>query len=487
MRPPTNPMQQPNGFNSQPNFRQPMQSNLGVNGQPQSGNISLGQTYGGLVKGGLNAAASFLIPGYSAARAYTAGTQPQVQASPARPPIGVNSAQAATMPQFQTSQGNGGSAWTPTADQYGNPTGVGNFGVGGGGNSQPQTPQVANMQDTPDRFAQLNALRDSAASYYQPTQDEQNTMQQYGNLLESRDLGLAKISNNPEPMDLITGQSAYLQKQAEAQAQPLQAKLGILQARRQAAISGYQAALGAEQAKLGYQQPVSLGLGQALVSPTTGQTVAGNAAYTGSGGNSLIDSAIQQLKSGASYSDVASQLPGGLAPMLLSEAQKQIPGFNITQSNQNAGARAQQLNQNVTLVQPLKLAMQTALDHIGGLQDVINKVNYSNSGIVNNIRAGISDNISSDQNIKTLQSQIPLVRSEVAKVLGGGNVTVESQHEAESIIPMNISPSQFKTVIQQVKDRMQEKIDEYSKLGNPAQYGSQSSNQSSGGMFGSFF
>lgn len=423
------------------------------------------------------------------------GSQPNTQA-PIRPPTPnsyVNTAQASTG-MNSNMPGNGGTAWQPTTDQYGNslrgntntqnPLAVNpDINIG----SPNLQPQQDNSQQTPDRFAQLTALENAAAQYNQPTQDEQDTMQQLGNMLSSRDLGLAKINNNPEPLQLLTGQSDFLAKQAEAQTQPLQAKLGILQARRQAAVQGYQQALGAEQAKLGFSQPVSLGLGQALVNPSTGQTVAGNASYTGGsngGAGSLIDSLAQQVNSGAAYNDVVAQLPSAaLAPALLQAIMKQNPNFNITQSNQNAGARAQQLNQNVTLVQPLKLAMNTALDHIKGLQDVVNKANYSDSGIINNIRTGISDNISSDQNIKSLQSQIGLVREEVAKVLGGGTATDSARADANAIIPMNISPSQFQAVIGQVQQRMQEKIDEYSKLADPSQYGGGQSNQSSGSLY----
>lgn len=405
------------------------------------------------------------------------GTVPNA-GSPIRPPA-VNPNINIGVP-LNSGQGNGGSAYAPQTDSYGNPT-ANNTNPTNGGTSQTQQPQQ--FQQAPDRFAQLTALENSAAQYNQPSQDEQDTMQQLGNLLSSRDLGIAKITNNPEPMPLLTGQSQFLQQQAAAQTQPLQAKLGILQARRQAAVQGYQQALGAEQAKLGFSQPVSLGLGQALVNPSTGQTVVGNASYTGGangGAGSLIDSLAQQVNSGAAYNDVVAQLPSAaLAPALLQAILKQNPNFNITQSNQNAGARAQQLNQNVTLVQPLKLAMNTALDHIKGLQDVVNKVGYSDSGLINNIRTGISDNFMSDQNIKSLQSQIGLVREEVAKVLGGGTATDSARADANAIIPMNISPSQFQAVIGQVQQRMQEKIDEYGKLGDPAQYGGSQSGQSS--------
>jgi hypothetical protein len=356
------------------------------------------------------------------------------------------------------------------------------------GGSNPVTPEPP---AAPDRFSQLDALRDSAAKYFQPSQEEQDAMQKYGNLLGSRDLGLAKIGNNPEPLELITGQSKYLQDQAAAQSRPLEAQLGILQARRQAAVEGYKTAVGAEQAKQSLQQPVSLGLGQALVSPTTGQQVAGNASYAGGGGGSMqdfISNLASQVSNGTAYNDALAQLPSpALAPMLLQAITKANPNFNITESNQNAQARAQQLNQNVTITQPLKLAMNTALDHIKGLQTIVDKVGYSDSPIMNMIRTGASNNIWSDQDIKTLQSQIGLVREEVAKVLGGGTATDSARADANSIIPENISPTQFKNVIGEVQKRMQEKIDEYSKLGNASQYGGSQSGSSGGGMFGSFF
>lgn len=410
--------------------------------------------------------------------------------NPARP-FGVNAAQAsgatsganqgAGASTFNRGVNSNGDAFPGFSSQNGS-----NYSSG---NAQSQNSQTLGSPDVnqPDRFAQIDALIKNASGYFQPSEDEQNTMTQLGNLATSRDLGLAKINNTPEPLDLLTGQSDFLAKQAAAQSQPLQTKLGILQARRQAAIQGYQSALTGAAAKLGYNQPVPLGLGTALVDPNTGNSIAGNASYAGSGGSSLINSAIQQLKNGASYNDVAGQLPGGLSATLLSEAQKQIPGFNITKSNQQASAQGSALTTAANNATPLVNAQKTALEHIDNIANILKSVNFSNIPLINRARIFASNNISSDPNIRQLQSEVNVVRGEIAKVLAGTGASTDSARaEAEQIIPDNISPEQFANVGAGVKQLMQQKIDQYTNLSN-AQLnfsGGQASGRSSGGTFG---
>lgn len=369
-----------------------------------------------------------------------------------------------------------------------------------------QAPQA----DQTDRFNQIKALEDKAQTAGQMTPEEIAAQEEINQLNASEALGLAKITGNPEPLELQTGQSNVLRQQALGKSNLLTSQLALAQARRQAALGGVQTAIGAEQNVLGLQQPVSTSPGQSLISPTTGQVVGGNSPLgvqvpygtqyldprtgqplgggsTGGGSQQMLDNAVQQLKNGAAFSDVAGQLPGGLSSLLLNAAQQQIPGFNITTSNQNAQARGSALQNQVNVVRPLVQSQQVALEHLQGLKDLVGKVNYSNSGIWNNARNWWSDNANADPNVKNLQSQIGLVQEEIAKILGGGTATDSSRNDARAILPANLSPNNFDSVMSLVQQRMQEKIDQMTNLNNVQQYGQDNqptqSNQSQGGLY----
>lgn len=401
--------------------------------------------------------------------------------SPARPPSSnVPIANAAGTPPTPSAP-----ARPPVIEPQPAPLYQGNYDLQGNqiGNQsaiQPPTPPTDSSQsNTPDRFAQIKTLEANAQTAGQMNPEEITAQQELNQLNASTELGLAKITGNPEPLELQTGQSNVLRQQSLAKAGLLTNQLALAQARRQASLQGTQAAIGAEQNVLGLQQPVGVGIGQALISPTTGQQIGGNATLSqlsgGQSGGTIGSLAEQVLSGNTSYADAVSSLPStALAPALLQAVLAKDPKFSITQSNQNAAARASQLQQNVTITQPLKLAMNTALDHLNGLQTIVDKVGYSDIPIINTLRQGISNNLFSDADIRQLQSQIGLVREEVAKVLGGGTATDAARADANAIIPDNISPSQFEKVISEVKNRMQEKIDEYSKVGSAAQYGNSS-------------
>lgn len=501
-RPPTqNQMKQVNNFQAQPNFKQPMQTNLGINGQAQSGGPSFGQTYGNIVKNGLNMAANVLIPGYSGYSAFKQNIPqqpPQNQPGAIRPPVA-----SAAQPSNNSMSG-----YNPDPGAYTFSGGVNANGDvfpgfntqnttnnGFNNDTQSQPPQVPGLPvaGQPDRFAQIDALINGAGKYYQPTQDEQDTMTQLGNLATSRDLGLAKINNTPQPLELLTGQSDFLAKQAAAQAQPLTAKLGILQARRQAAIQGYQTALTGATAKLGLQQPVQVGMGSALIDPSTGRYVGGNADFNSinggsSAGGGIIGNLAQQVLNGTSFEDAAAQLPSPyMRNALLSAVTAKNPNFNITQSNQQANASGAALNTAVTNATPLVNAQKTALDHISNIETILKRVNFSNIPLVNRARIFASNNITSDPDIRQLQSEINVVRGEVAKVLSGtGASTDAARAEAEQIVPDNISPDQFASVAEGIRELMQEKIAQYTNLNNtqftyPGQ-SNQSGGSSSGGV-----
>jgi predicted DNA-binding protein YlxM (UPF0122 family) len=157
--------------------------------------------------------------------------------------------------------------------------------------------------------------------------------------------------------------------------------------------------------------------------------------------------------------------------------QKYGKPFSFQEAEQNYQAKQKALDQNATTIRQIVNSQQTALSHLGELESIAKKVNFSDLPAANEARIFASDHVKSDANIKELQSTINIIRGEVAKVLGGGTATVEALTEAQNILPFNISNTQLKTVIDRVKSLMQEKINAYSNLNNIPQFGS---NPSSG-------
>jgi len=95
-------------------------------------------------------------------------------------------------------------------------------------------------------MSQLNSLQKEYQNSMLPTADETATSTGLDNLLASRDLGVAKIKDQPIAGDFVQGQSAGLITQTAAQAQPLEQKLARLQAQRQSAADVLKAKLGFE-------------------------------------------------------------------------------------------------------------------------------------------------------------------------------------------------------------------------------------------------
>lgn len=175
--------------------------------------------------------------------------------------------------------------------------------------------------------------------------------------------------------------------------------------------------------------------------------------YTGS---PIVDSVITQLLNGVPPSQISAQ------PQVMQLAQAyatQInPSFNPAQSELNYQNQQKAQANAVPLIQ----AQKTALDHLQSLQTLVNSAGYGNNQIANNLRDWWNNNVSRNQPITDLKSAIGVVRGEVAKVLGGGTATVESLQEAQSVIPDNLSPTMMQSVIQNVTNLMNSKIQEYS-------------------------
>lgn len=363
------------------------------------------------------------------------------------------------------------------ANQSANKTNITPGGVGAdGGSPAADAPSQSQNPDQNNQGSQVNAIISNLQTAGNITPEEQALREQIAQNTAGLGLGLANIANNPEGMQLQTGQSNVLQQQGLAKGNYLSSQLANLQAQRAASLQSQTAAGGLAAQEQGYQQQVTpVSPGNSLYSNFSGKQVGGNGDLNSLGGSAggFLDSLAQDVASGnVSYDDAVKQLPSSAqSPALLQAIKRHNPGFSITTSNQNAQTRGSALQQQSADVRPLVASQQTAIQHLDNLQGILSKINYSNIPIVNGVRDWFSNTVSKDPNIAQAQSELNVVRSEVAKVLGGGSVTVESQHEAETVVPTDISPENFQSVADNVKNLMQSKITQATgSLNNVQQY-----------------
>ena len=206
----------------------------------------------------------------------------------------------------------------------------------------------------------------------------------------------------------------------------------------------------------------------------------GSQTGTQSGVAGAVASTLQSLGSGsdpttsAFYTNAVNQAlaNGGNPPSNLTAQQQQIVSQILgtmsggQYSSTNSAINLANLQAEQSTANDLKASAATATSHLADLQSLANAVGYTNSPIASNIRNQFSNSILTDPSITTLQSAIGVVRSEVAKVLGGGTPTVASQAEAADALPDNLSPSNIAGVIANVQQLMNQKIQEYSNPNN---------------------
>jgi len=136
------------------------------------------------------------------------------------------------------------------------------------------------------KSAQLEALRKAYIESLGPQEEspEEKALRdiaaKQANLAASEQLGIEKISQQPIPLDFLTGQSAAVQRQAAAQQQALQAqavpltdRLVMEQARRTSLQKQRETELGFAKSDLEAQQVTPIEVGGRLVNPRTGEVV----------------------------------------------------------------------------------------------------------------------------------------------------------------------------------------------------------------------
>jgi len=117
------------------------------------------------------------------------------------------------------------------------------IGAGGGSDNiiggRPPAPPVGYTQEV---FKQIQQPKEEnpylkiLTGLMQMSPREEQLQKELTNVLQSRDLGIEKVREQPIPTHFITGQSAAIQRQAALKTQPLLEALKLEKAKRQAAI-----------------------------------------------------------------------------------------------------------------------------------------------------------------------------------------------------------------------------------------------------------
>lgn len=353
-------------------------------------------------------------------------------------------------------------------------------GMGNGSSNNPTQSQSGTPSST---SAQTNAiisnLNNIASQGSQGDQAEIDLQNQIRNLETSIGLGVGGILSRPEPLSFQTGQQAALLAQRNPELQALTNQLASLQANRAASIGAASNAGGLSNNLQGLQQQTQpVGIGTGLFSPFSNQTVAQNAAYmggVGGGTNGIISGLVDQLKNGAAWSDVVSQLPSAaLAPMLSQAATQAIPGFNPTTSNQNASARNTALQSNSTQGLTLQRSADSANKALDTLDSFYSQLPGATTGGIpatNSIATWIGQQFG---NTATSQFETALqdARAQLEGVLTstGAATPTGAEATAKAYLPDGMTPDQFKSKIDAAKQLVQQKVASFTQTGNVPQY-----------------
>lgn len=429
-------------------------------------------------------------------------TQPQIQTaqatSSATSPAGVqsqNQSSSGFAPGYQPTVPNGSAG---TSYTYGSPITPASPNPSTGAISSPitdafqqqlqaLTQQVSDYTNKPSDY---KTAVDKLSGLNELSPAEVQAQTQLNNLLSSEQMGINDQLNRPVAMPYITGQSAALQRQAEAAALPLQQQLALAQAQRQAKVQ-------ATQAQVEAYKPQAVTAGTSLVNPATGQELYGG--IGGYAGKQALDTFYNLQQT---YPDALIQYdPNQSAQANLQAAQKaasQSPsyiqkyqGTRITynpvtgeQTVYNPKAPVGSSNAGgifTTPVNPVnaggKVQTQVATDV---LKDITGRQSFAQAGL-DAFSSNASSLISDMSKYKINQSGVPIIsqlgglinkgllgqgeyaayrnsintlRNEYAKILSAGAgsavVTQSAKSEANDAIPDNLTPADLQKVINRV-------------------------------------
>jgi hypothetical protein len=232
--------------------------------------------------------------------------------------------------------------------------------------------------------------------------------------------------------------------------------------------------LTAAQSQFGMIQPTQVGIGSTLYNPITGVQYQPGGEAQSSIAQALVDGTMSP-----------NQIPSGVNPAVvfqqaneLSMKTKGVP-FNANESQANYSATQAALTQSATTFRALSNAQQTAVTHLDDLSGYFDQISKTGIPVANKMINWVSNALGSEA-LQSYNTALQAARGEIAKVLSGGGAPTDSDKiAANAVLPDNMSPGQFKGAINASKLLMQQKIAEYSNLGNVPQFGQQQ--QASGG------
>ncbi len=238
-------------------------------------------------------------------------------------------------------------------------------------------------------------------------------------------------------------------------AEGARAQAGLATSQQQA----QQAALGTA---AGLMAPQQVPYSNQYIDPTTGLPVGGGAA--GGSLQSAAQNIAQRVAAGEMSYDAGVQALSGygaMAPQALLGALPQ--GFNVQQSNANAAAQEASIQQTGTVGGQLTKSAETVKAHMQTLQDAYKQLTAQYGLPVLNAGVNAVAKAFGSGSLQSYNIALDNVRSELAKVLGGGTATDSARSEASRLLPENMTPAQITAAVKTATELMDSKINEYTK------------------------
>lgn len=216
-----------------------------------------------------------------------------------------------------------------------------------------------------------------------------------------------------------------------------------------------------------YQQGGFVG-GTGIFSPVKGGTAGGGVGTSPKGSGRSETFTLADIPSLANWI-AKNNIPASMFPSLLGsgmsaasatvkqaltrELSTNHPEWNPVGAQSSLGASNVQAKTYNDLVN----AQSGAVQSLGALQSLSDPINLSDSSLVADAQLEYGK-VSGNQDVRNYLSVIEDVRSQAAKVLGGGTITDQSRKQAEFMLPANVSPSLMKKNIESIKTLMANRV-----------------------------
>lgn len=233
--------------------------------------------------------------------------------------------------------------------------------------------------------------------------------------------------------------------------------------------------LGAYQTQYNLLKPEQVAIGSTLYNPIQGVMYQPGGQATSEIAQALVDGTLSPAN-----------IPSGVNPAVVYQQANEISmrtkgtPFNANEAQANFQAQQAAIQQNATTYRTLANAQQAAVSHLDEALGYAKALKGTTSyPLLNTATLSILRGIG-NKTVGQYDTALSIARSEVAKVLGGGQVTVEGMQEAENILPSNLGADQLAAKVETIKKLMQEKIAEYGNLSNIPQFGQTQQSQQTG-------